>query len=174
MAMYPDANENQIIETVGWSMILIILVNLSIHIGSLFLDISQAAMTLAKNYPLVVEPLYQIASPNAEDPDESEEDLLSEPEDIEVDLLSEPDDVPKLDFDPPGMFLELPPDDPFENGPSLPQQRCSVPEPRLVFDLSYPKDCNDEIDLAIPCAPEKPKKRPPTPESEPLEGLDLY
>ena len=93
MAMYPDANEYVVIETVGASMIFIVLFNLSIHIGSLTLDISQAAMTLAKNYPLVIEPLYQMVGPNAEDPDD------------ETDLFEEPEDVPKPDFDPPGEFL---------------------------------------------------------------------
>ena len=154
LSLYPDADRSTIVEFVGVSMILVVLFNLLFHIGALVVDIMEAASTLAKNYPLVVEPLYEMVSPNAYDPEDSEDDLCSEPE-----------ESPDHDYDHPGIHINFPTHDPekiadfpqFRDfGPSLPK-KVSVPKPRFVFDVKLPKVLKDAIDLALPAVPEKPK-----------------
>ena len=82
-------------------MIIVVLLNLFFHMGALLTDIGEAAGTLAKNYPLVVEPLYEMVGPNAYDPADSEDDLCSDPE-----------ETPNHDYDPPGIHVNYPPHDP--------------------------------------------------------------
>ena len=51
--------------------------------------------------------------------------------------------------------------------------------PKFALDLWLPEDWINDVELALPDVPAKPKKTPPPPEEpikipEPGEGLDLY
>ena len=87
LGMYPNADQEQMILYLGWSIILITILNLLYNILQLSGDLWNSVATLLKNQALLAERLYQLKKPNAVDPEDSEDDMPSD--------LEETPDAPK-------------------------------------------------------------------------------